>query len=132
METLQELYEEYKKIFILVIETAGDKTGNRVYKEVENIIKDNERHFQDLIEDDVPFKALIAAMEFMVITKIRSVEELEQLGEEKVKDLVDSMFDLYLKRPTRKFTSTHGLPPVDELSTYITIILTNRKRNEEF
>ena len=132
METLQELYKEYKKIFILVIETAGDKTENKVYKDVEKILEENEQHLQGLIEDDVPFKALIAAMEFMVITKIRTIKELEQSGEEEVKNLVDSMFNLYLKRPTRKFTSVHGLPPIDELSTYISIILINRKRNEEF
>lgn len=129
--TAEELFPEYEKLFKLVIETAGQENGNEIYKNVYNIIDENREIINRSIEDDIPFNVFVSLLAFLVIKEVHGIEKLSEMDDENLKGLIDSMFKLYLEKPTRKFTSKYGLPVVYSLNTYLKIILMNSK-NEKF
>lgn len=125
--TSRELFPKYIELFSLVMETRGQEIGNEVYKKTREIIKKNKNNIDKMIEDDLPFPAFITALEFFLISEIHSIEKLRESGEENIKYLVDSMFDLYIKKPTRDFTAKYGLPVVNSLDIYIKILFVKEK-----
>lgn len=125
--TAEELFPEYEKLFKLVIETAGQENGNEIYKNVYNIIEKNKEAINRSIEDDIPFNVFVSLLDFLVIKEVHGVEKLSKMDDEELKGLIDSMFKLYLEKPTRKFTSKYGLPVVYSLNTYLKIILMYEK-----
>lgn len=132
--TITELFPKYVELFILVMEAAGQKTGNAYYTNVEKIIKreDSKAFIEGFLKQDPPFPVMITILEFLLIKEMRGIEGAEELSIDSGKDLVDDMFERYLKKPTRKFTSTYGLSPVVELDTYFKVIIKTKEEDEKF
>lgn len=118
--TTKEIYQKYKEVFILVMETAGEETGNKVYKDVEKIL--NKNSFKKVInqaaEQDVPLPVFICICIVTLLGEIHGPDKLSEMDMEESYKLADFMFQNYLKKPTRKFTSTYGLPVINSLDTY--------------
>ena len=105
MLTTEELFREYIKLFTLIVETAGQTEGNKSYKEVTRVLKENEHIF-------------------FIIKDIHGTEKLSgENSMETIKPLVDDFYVRYIKKPTRKFTAKYGLPAVEDLNTYIKLYL---------
>ena len=118
--TTREIYQKYEEIFVLVMETAGEETGNKVYKETEKIL--NESNFKKVIdqaiEQEIPLPVFICMCIITLLEKIHGADKLIEMDIDESYKLADFMFQNYLKKPTRKFTSTYGLPVIDSLDTY--------------
>lgn len=108
--TVEEIYKEYKKLFVLIMETAGQETNNSVYIRSEEILNRHEALFKQHIEYDAPFDVLVTTCMVLLVMEIHGLDKLSELDENKTTELVDSMYSLYLKRPTKKFASRYGLP----------------------
>ncbi len=113
--TARELYEKYKNVFILAIETAGESTNNEVYKKADSII--NSKEFTELIngfiDSGARFDLLIVQMVCALVLKIHGIEKLRE------SDLMvygAPIFELYLKKPTRIFCQQNGVPIIRQLA----------------
>lgn len=118
----KELFEKYNELFILVIETAGQNNKNKVYMKVKDIIEKNKEQLDRAVEDDIPFNVYVALLSFLVVKEVHGFKKLEEIDNDELNNLVNSMFEMYLKKPTRKFTATYGLPIINSLDTYLEII----------
>lgn len=119
--TSQELFPKFEEIFILVMETAGQKTGNKIYQSVKNIVDKRRDRIKEMTEEDVPFNIFVAYLEILIILEVHGVEHVEELNSDECKELLDNMFNLYIKKPLRKFTSTNGLPSINSLDLYFSV-----------
>ena len=121
--TVEEIYKEYKKLFVLIMETAGQETNNSVYVKSEEILKKHDNLFKQHIEQDAPFEVFVTSCMVVLIMEIHGLEKLSDLDEKETTNLVKSMYDMYLKRPTKKFASKYGLPFDGEFGNkYIKVI----------
>lgn len=125
--TARELYEKYKDVFILVIETAGETTGNEVYKRVGSII--NSEKFTELVngflDSGARFDLIIVQM---VCALVLEIHGLEKLKETNLMEYGAPIFELYLKKPTRIFCQQNGVPVIKELSW---MAILHKLRNDE-
>ena len=121
--TTEEIFNNYKKVFILAMELAGDKSENSSYKNVESILNGFKDLEKILIEEDAPLKAYISYLEYLILLDIYKMEKLNNLGVEDIYVLINDMFSRYLKTFTRKFTNTNGLPPINQLDIIVVIKL---------
>ena len=115
LTTSEELFPEYLKIFELVIEQAGEDTGNTVYKNISNILSKNRDKIDKAIEDDIPFGMFVTLLVIIILLEVHTAEKLDKLSPDETKYYIDDLFSRYLKKPTRKFTSSHGLPTINYL-----------------
>lgn len=111
--TAKELFPKYVEIFELVIEQAGEDTGNKVYKNISKVILDNKDKIESSIENDVPFSLFVTVLIMIVLLEVHTPEKLDKMSKEDTKVLMDDLFDRYLKKPTRKFTASYGLPTMN-------------------
>lgn len=127
--TTEEIFREYKKLFILVMETAGETTGNESYLNVEKLLNsDNaKRLFKQHIENDDPFGVFVTTCMVLLVVDIHGAEKLVELDEIETTELVTSMYTTYLKKPTKRFAAKYGLSVYDEPDAYIKIILANHE-----
>lgn len=124
MLTTEELFREYIKLFTLIVETAGQTEGNKSYKEVTRVLKENEHIVKKIIEEEMSFTPFVASLIFFIIKDIHGTEKLSgENSMETIKPLVDDFYVRYIKKPTRKFTAKYGLPVVEDLNTYIKLYL---------
>lgn len=110
--TCEEIYIKYIDLFKLLIKNAGIETGNTSYRNVDKILEqeDDKRCINRAIEDEVDFRIFVSILIFRVMIDIHGIEKLEKLDEDKMKDLITSLYVLYLLKPTRKFCTRYGLP----------------------
>ena len=110
--TCEEIYIKYVDLFKLLIKTAGIETGNTSYRNVDKILEqeDDKRCINHAIEDEVDFRIFVSILIFRVMIDIHGIEKLEKLDEDEMKDLITSLYVLYLLKPTRKFCTKYGLP----------------------
>lgn len=127
--TTREIYNKYKEIFILVMEAAGEETDNTAYKNVEKILNQHDisRAIDQFIEQEAPFQIFISICIVALLLEIHEVSELTELDPDETYELADYIFQHYLKKPTRKFTSMYGLPVINSLDTYFKVISAKRK-----
>ena len=111
--TIREIYDKYKEIFILVVEQAGEETGNSSYKNVESILKKYEDDIEQLLEQNPPFDLMITNLIVLLVIDVHGADSLEG---ELLKKYVDPLFDIYLKKATMSFCSQNGIPVVRKLS----------------
>lgn len=131
MLTTKELFEEYIKLFKLIVESAGEVTRNKNYLNVEKIIEANRKNIDQVIEMDIQFSPFVASLIFYIILDVHGgLEKLSGADNiDKVNFYINDFWERYLKKPTWRFTSKHGLPKVENLNTYIEI--RNRKPIEK-
>ena len=125
--TTKEIYKKYEEVFILVMEAAGEETNNQAYKDVEKILKDKvfAKSINQAIEDEAPIQVFISLCIVALLKEIHGVDELSDMTEDETYELADYIFQHYLRKPTRKFTSTYGLPVINSLDTYFRFIKVN-------
>lgn len=136
--TLSEIKEEYKKIFILIIETAGEEENNPVYKSAEKIINEQEkivgrgRNLYNIYSDDeFELKEFIMMLCVYLITEIHGVNFINDSDIEELKSLIDDMYSRYLYSVTRKFTSKNGLMKIDSITEGVAKILLFVNKNDK-
>lgn len=114
--TVEEIYTKYIGIFKVLIKAAGQETGNSSYKNVDKIlsIEDNVKIIKRAIEDEVEIRLFVTILIFMVMIDIHGVDKLENTETEDMKNLITSMYQLYLHIPTRKFCTKYGLPTFND------------------
>lgn len=112
--TTKELYEKYKDIFILAIETAGEETGNSVYRNVSEIInsEDTRLGVEELISYGCRLDLIIVKL---VCDIVLAIHGIEKLNNEDLMDYANPIFELYLKKPTRAFCQQNGIPVIKSL-----------------
>ena len=122
--TTKEIYRKYEEVFILVMEAAGEETNNQAYKDVERILKDKvfAKSINQAIEDEAPIQVFISLCIVALLKEIHGVVELSDMTEDETYELADYIFQHYLRKPTRKFTSTYGLPVINSLGIYFRFI----------
>lgn len=110
--TCEEIYIKYIDLFKLLIKNAGIETGNTSYRNVDKILEqeDDKMCINHAIEDEVDFRIFVSILIFRVMMDIHGIEKLEKLDEDEMKDLITSLYVLYLLKPTRKFCTKYGLP----------------------
>ena len=110
--TCEEIYNKYVGIFKVLIKTAGEETGNTSYKNIDQILNSNDvvKIIKRAIEDEVEFKLFVSILIFQVIRDVHGIEKLEDTDEEEMYKLITSLYQLYLRIPTRKFCTKYGLP----------------------
>lgn len=113
--TARELYEKYKDIFILVMETAGEETGNEVYKNAGSIINSQKftRLINEALDSGCNFNFVIVQMILALVLNIHNLDDLNE--KDLMKDYGTPIFELYLKKPTRVFCQRNGVPVIKEL-----------------
>lgn len=112
--TTQEIVREYKKIFILVIESAGEQLNNSSYKNVEELLStdDVKRFEEDLDNCPRPLDTLIALYISVILVDIYE-NKISEWGDLIQRVECYSIYNNYLKAITDKFTKSVGLPTVD-------------------
>ena len=113
--TVQEIYSNYKEIFILCLEKAGADTGNDSYKNIEKILEQDKEIIDLVIEEDACFEILIGTMIYLVLKDIHGKEKLEKNSLSDNYIIMSDLFDRYLRIPTRKFCSSNGIPTINHL-----------------
>ena len=128
--TLPEISKKFLERFVLILEAVGDETGNTSYKNVEKIIheEENEKMIQEAIDDDVDFRIFVTICIFTVLKDIHGIDKLRSIGEIELKELTDDLFVRYLKKPTRQFSSTYGLPILNDPGVFIRIVALEEKK----
>ena len=115
--TLSEIFEKYKEVFILCLEKAGTETSNPAYLNCENILLKNEEEIQSIIKQDAPFEVFITVLITLVLAEIHGISKLEQNDLEKNKEFLEDLFQRYLWKSTRTFSTRNGLAIIDHLHT---------------
>lgn len=93
MLTTEELFREYIKLFTLIVETAGQTEGNKSYKEVTRVLKENEHIVKKIIEEEMSFTPFVASLIFFIIKDIHGTEKLSgENSMETIKPLVDDFY----------------------------------------
>lgn len=111
--TLKEIKEKWFDMFILIMETAGEETDNEDYKNVKKICEETKlrkqsKNFNDLEDNQLLNVHIIVN----VLSLVLRIHKGENLSDEEYQDLCQDMWDRYLRKPTRKFTSRNGILPV--------------------
>ena len=117
--TTKELYYKYKDVFILVMESAGEETGNSSYKDVEKLVSKIESSVLGLIDRGASFSLVITSM---IAELVIDVNGKENLANQDISGYVHTLFDLYLKKPTRSFCSQNGVPVIKDSNEWISVL----------
>lgn len=130
--TTNEVFNEYKKRFILLMEAAGEETNNDIYRDTEKILdeKKNRDLIQATIDNEYPFPIFVCILIVMLLEKIHGLDKLKDMSPEETYELSNYIFMHYLKKATRKFTTTYGLAPMTELDTMFQVRKILRKDKE--
>ena len=126
--TCEEIYIKYIDLFKLLIKNAGIETGNTSYRNVDKILEqeDDKMCIRHAIEDEVDFRIFVSVLIFRVMIDIHGIEKLAKLDEDEMKDLITSLYVLYLLKPTRKFCTKYGLPVFNDPE--ITVIVRRKMK----
>lgn len=117
--TTKELYYKYKDVFILVLESAGEETSNSVYKDAERIVRENEENVLALIDRGVSFSLVITSMVAAVVVEVHGKEKL---ANQDISEYIYTLFDIYLKKPTRSFCTQNGVPVIKDINEWTSIL----------
>lgn len=125
--TVQEILDKYLDLFVLIMESAGEKTDNEYYKNVKQILDNHKSVVDDMIEKTpiIPFELVVVMYISFLVEEIHGADRLANSDDEEIDNYINSMWNLYLKKPTRRFTAKYGLEPIDDLTIHYRIIKTN-------
>lgn len=136
--TWEELVRAYIRMFVLVMETAGDQTGNSTYKEVQHYIDENPSGIQQLIDNDeaISFEEVILFLISLIVLNVHGDKvvsdkliEFDVAKSEEAGRLIDDLYQRYLKGPTDAFMKKNGMPPVeDKISNIISTIFYKQRQ----
>ena len=115
--TTKELCNKWYDMFVLIMETEGEKSGNIVYQEIEKRTRKQVEFNLDKQESLVFDEFISFCIAFTVLeTRIDDESRMEKLMNdgEYFSSLVNDLWNRYLRKATRKFTSKYGIPQVKE------------------
>lgn len=113
----QKAFDDYIKLFILIVESVGQRSGNKKYQEVEKIIKRDRSRMEEFIEKDPPFAMAIGVLIISLLTEIHGLGSLSGYSNAgKVNTMVDDFYIHYLKDATNKFLLDLGEEPLEKPS----------------
>ena len=104
-------------MFVLIMETEGEKSGSIVYQEIEKRTRKQVEFNLDKQESLVFDEFISFCIAFTVLeTRIDDESRMEKLMNdgEYFSSLVNDLWNRYLRKATRKFTSKYGIPQVKE------------------
>lgn len=108
--TIAEVGSKFLEMFILVLEAAGEETGNTSYKEVSRIIEKNKDELDRAIQSDVSYDILVCLCIILVLADIHTMDKLKLMEPTELQELTIDLYYRYLSKPVRSFSSKHGLP----------------------
>lgn len=112
--TMNQILEEYKKQFIIVIETVGEIQKNSSYKNVESILKKRLNNNENsLIDHGAPFGVFVVLYISFLLADIHGPEVVATWEDVADREECRAIYDNYLKEVTDNFTRKYGLEKVD-------------------
>ena len=112
--TMHQILEDYKKRFIIVMETVGETMNNDSYKRVEKIasnkVGDNE---ESLIDCGAPFGVFVVFYISLLLADIHGPEVVASWVDVASRKECKSIYNNFLKEITDNFTRQYGLEKVD-------------------
>lgn len=120
---LSDIAENYKKVFILCMESAGNDTGNTAYLGCEDIINNSKVYIQKAIDDGVDFKIYVSILITTVLSEIHGFDKLENNDPSVNGQLLEDLFQRYLWKATRTFSVRNGLPVLNKLELEFKLIV---------
>lgn len=123
----KEVKEEYKKIFITLIEEAGEETGNDSYKNIESTIERESKvvsifrggeQFDPVEDDAISLTEYIMVLVFYLLADVHG-KSLNNKSTDDLVLLIDDLYERYLKKNTRGFCIRFGLPIITSLTENI-------------
>ena len=112
--TMHQILEDYKKRFIIVMETVGETMNNDSYKRVEKIVSnkvgDNE---ESLIDCGAPFGVFVVFYISLLLADIHGPEVVASWEDVASRKECKSIYNNFLKEITDNFTRQYGLEKVD-------------------
>lgn len=119
---LEDIAKKYREVFILCMEAAGSETGNEAYLECEKILDNSQIYIQNAIDNGVDFKIYVSILITTVLSDIHGFSKLEENDPEANGKLLEDLFQRYLWRATRNFSTRNGLPVIDRLDLQFRLI----------
>lgn len=127
---LVDIAEKYKEVFILCMEAAGNETGNTAYLDCEKIIEDSKEYIQNAIDNGVDFRIYVSILITTVLSDVHGFDKLENNDPEVNGQLLEDLFQRYLWKATRTFSTRNGLPVLDKLELqFKLVVLTEKSKN---
>lgn len=124
---LSDIAENYKKVFILCMEAAGNDTGNVAYLGCEDIINNSKVYIQKAIDDGVDFKIYVSILITTVLSEIHGFDKLENNDPSVNGQLLEDLFQRYLWKATRTFSVRNGLPVLNKLELELIVLKDGNK-----
>ncbi|MBP3732240.1 MAG: hypothetical protein J6I84_03255 [Bacilli bacterium] len=115
--TYKEIAEKYIDLFIMLVEKAGRETGNNSYLKVDEILKEKcGGMYEKIYQDEPEFNIFVCILIVNVFYDIYG-DELSSWDSDTAGDKLTEFYTLYLKKATKKFCSSYGLPVFDDPET---------------
>jgi len=113
--TVREALDKYLDLFVLIMESAGEETGNSSYKNAARLIEGRKNMLQEVADEGYPFSMLVVMCISVIVIDVHGVDRLARTSIDDMDNYITSIWELYLKKPTRSFTEKNGLTPISDL-----------------
>ena len=123
--TYGEIVYKYRDLFILLVEKAGRETGNKYYLSIDQIISKDEikKMIESLCRDEPNFQIVVCTFIIALLCEIYGEEEIKTWDSDKAYQALTEFYQLYLKKPSKRFCEKYGLEPFDDPNTSFKIII---------
>jgi len=123
--TYKQLLKAYLKLFILIVECAGEETGNQIYKDVEQYISKDV--IPQLVAQDAPLTVLISILISQVLIQLHGTSRMQGYeNSDDLNTLIIDFFERYLRKPTNKFLVDNGFDEIEEFGNDMIILKEKR------
>ena len=117
----------------MLVEKAGRETGNKYYQDVDRLLGEQggvETMINSLCKVEPDFQVVVCSFIVSLLCCIYGVEEVKTWDEEKSYHTLTEFYQLYLRKPSKKFCEKYGLEPFDDPDTsFILMSLDERTKN---
>lgn len=118
------LVREYIKLFILVMETVGQRDKNSKYQEVSKCIESNEPMIQKMIDDEPDVSVIVCNLIVQLLVDIHDSDSISgPENRDRLNELVEDMYQRHLREATNRFFRKHGLEPIDSINENLTVVM---------
>lgn len=117
--TLEQLIKDYRKRFVLILNTVGEINSNDSFKNAEQLIRNREDGIQRFIDMGASFSVLVVFMTSVILVDMYGPEEVSSWGDIASRKECKSVYNKYLKEMTDKFTRKNGLSQVNLSEVHI-------------
>lgn len=127
--TYKEVVQEYRKLFIMLVEKAGRETGNTSYQNIEKVLKDMkvENMEKSLVDKEPEFVVVVCSYLVLMFCDIYGKEKVREWDEEESAQKLSEFYETFLKKSTMRFCEKYGLEPFDDPRTSFKLIVLSEK-----